>query len=161
MLGNKTMMAAALFVGLSASAEAGAADLTYENERYGTSATFPSELFPDPLPAPQSGDGLGWSAPNGAEIFVYARANAGGETARSIIASRAATDDVTYEASGKRWAVVSGYRDGRIFYERYILRGDLVHSVSIRYPEEVRETYDPIVGDITNSLRGPSRSVEG
>jgi len=132
-------------------------DVTYRNERYGTSATFPSEEFPQALPAPTNGDGLGWVSPDGAEIFIYARANQGGETPQSVIRERAATDRVTYDASGKRGAVVSGYRDGKIFYERYIFRGDLIHSVSIRYPKSLRSEYDPLVGPITMTLRGPAQ----
>ncbi|MEN3793885.1 hypothetical protein [Fulvimarina sp. MAC3] len=154
-------LAAASIAAVTALSPASAEDLSYKNERYGTSATFPTELFPNRLPAPTNGDGLGWSSPDGAEIFIYARDNLGGETPKSIIANRADTDDVTYQASGNRWAVVSGYIDGRIFYERYIFRGDLIHSVAIRYPESARETYDPIVGKVTNSLRGPSAPVQG
>ncbi|HEY9057496.1 MAG TPA: hypothetical protein VIN77_10140 [Aurantimonas sp.] len=131
-------------------------EVTYRNERFGTSASFPAEAFPDQLPAPTNGDGLGWTSPAGAEIFIYARPNQGGETPKSVIRDRADTDKVTYDASGRRWAVVSGYRDGRIFYERYIFRGDLIHSVSIRYPESLRSTYDPLVGPVTMTLRGPA-----
>ncbi|MER0239347.1 hypothetical protein [Fulvimarina sp. MAC8] len=154
-------IAAASIAAVTAFSPASADDLFYKNERYGTSATFPTELFPDRLPAPTNGDGLGWSSPDGAEIFIYARENQGGETPKSIIASRADADDMTYKASGKRWAVVSGYLDGRIFYERYIFRGNLIHSVAIRYPKSARETYDPIVGEVTNSLRGPSAPLQG
>ena len=143
---------------LLAAQSALADDVNYVNERFGTSATFPGERFPQPLPAPTNGDGLGWTAPNGAEVYIYGRNNLGGETPQTIIADRAETDEVTYKASGKRWAVVSGYRDGKIFYERYILRGDLIHSVAVRYPEEVRDIYDPLVGPVTLSLRGPSSS---
>ena len=134
-----------------------AANQHYVNERFGTSATFPRDKFPDQLPAPTDGDGLGWSAPDGANIFIYARRNTGGETPSSVIAGRRAEDGVTYKAQGKRWAVVSGYREGNIFYERYIFRGDLIHSVSIRYSRSDRATYDRLVGPVTLTLRGPSR----
>ncbi|RFC62936.1 hypothetical protein DYI37_13365 [Fulvimarina endophytica] len=156
----KTTIPATVALMALATAGASAESVDYANARYGTSATFPAELFPDPLPEPTSGDGFGWSAPNGAQIFIYARQNEGAETPHSVISARSDMDDVTYEASGKRWAVVSGYRDDRIFYERYIFRGDLVHSVAILYPEDVRETYDPIVGDVTNSLRGPNSELD-
>lgn len=149
----------ALAVALGLSVAPGAAeDLTYRNERFGTSATFPTTLFPSALPIPAEEDGRGWASPEGADIYIYARANNGGETPRSIVNARSGVDDVTYSRTGERWAVVSGFRDGRIFYERYIFRGDLVHSVSIRYPEEVRQTYDPIVGPVTLTLRGSGRS---
>jgi hypothetical protein len=132
---------------------ASAEEMTYRNERFGTVATFPREAFPEAQPEPVNRDGRAWTAPNGAELFIYARANQGGETPSTIIADRAADDTVTYKKGGERWVVVSGYRDGKIFYERYIFRGDIVHSVAIRYPEEARTRYDPLVGPITLSLR--------
>ncbi|WP_024351328.1 hypothetical protein [Aurantimonas coralicida] len=152
-----SVAALALAAALTCAAPANADDVTYRNERFGTTANFPAEAFPNQLPAPTNGDGLGWSSPAGAEIFIYARPREPGETPQAVVGQRADTDEVTYDRSGKRWAVVSGYRDGRIFYERYIFRGDLVHSVSIRYPESERATYDKLVGPITMTLDGPAR----
>ena len=152
-----SVAALALAAALTCAAPANADDVTYRNERFGTTASFPAEAFPNQLPAPTNGDGLGWSSPAGAEIFIYARPREPGETPQAVVGQRADTDEVTYDRSGKRWAVVSGYRDGLIFYERYIFRGDLVHSVSIRYPETERATYDELVGPITMTLDGPSR----
>ncbi|MBP0618230.1 hypothetical protein [Jiella mangrovi] len=147
--------------GLAAMIAVGAADagqITYKNDRFGTKASFPSEAFPQKLPAPLEGDGLAWASPEGARIFIYARENRGNETPRSIIRERGKIDDVTYDASGRRWAVVSGYRDGQIFYERYIFRGNLIHSVAIHYPKDQRATYDKLVGPVTKTLRGPAGS---
>lgn len=148
----RAVFPAVLFAAAIAGGAASADDLTYHNARFGTRATFPAEAFTTRLPAPTSGDGLGWSSDNGAEIYIYARRNAGGETPDSIVRGREAQDEVTYRRSGRSWAVVSGYHDGKIFYERYILRGGLVHSVAIRYPEAVRKEYDPLVGPITMTL---------
>lgn len=153
-----SLAAAGLAFACSLASPALAEEVTYRNERFGTSATFPAELFPDQLPAPTNGDGLGWTSPEGAELFIYARPRQPGETPQTVVRDRGSVDDVTYDRSGRRWVVVSGYRDGRIFYERYIFRGDLVHSVSIRYPEALRDTYDPLVGPVTMTLRGPSGS---
>lgn len=138
---------------LLAAAPAAADDITYRNQRFGTAATFPSQAFPEALPEPTNGDGRAWRSPDGAELFIYARANAGRETPTSIVRERAKDDKVTYRKAGDDWVVVSGYRDGKIFYERYILRGDVVHSVAIRYPPSLRATYDKLVGPITKTLR--------
>lgn len=146
---SASLAAVCLLVALPASAE----QVTYRNARFGTMAAFPREAFSQQQPAPTNGDGRAWTSPNGAELYIYARANRGGETPRSIIAERGSDDEVTYQRAGRRWAVVSGYRGGKIFYERYILRGDLVHSVAIRYPESQRARYDPLVGPITRSLK--------
>lgn len=144
----------ALVAGASLLVGAASADtFTYRNARYGTQASFPAEVFPERLPAPEEEDGLGWAAPDGGELYIYARPNAGGETPRSLVAARAADDDVTYRRSGDSWAVVSGYRDGKIFYERYLFRDRLIHSVTFRYPPSARRVYDPLVGPVTLTLR--------
>lgn len=149
----KAPVLAALAVTLLAAAPAAADDITYRNARFGTVATFPSEAFAEALPEPTNGDGRAWRSPNGAELFIYARANQGRETPASIVRDRAKDDEVTYRKAGDTWVVVSGYRDGKIFYERYIFRGDVIHSVAIRYPPSQRRTYDKLVGPIAKSLR--------
>ncbi len=62
---------------------------------------------------------------------------------------------VTYRRAGKGWAVVSGIEGGDIFYQRFEFSGDTVHSVLLRYPQSMRDRYDPVVGPIANSLSGP------
>lgn len=145
-------------VALMAASPAAAETTTYRNARFGTVASFPATAFPEALPEPTNGDGRAWRSANGAEIFIYARARRDGETPASIARERAGDDKVTYRKAGESWVVVSGYRDGKIFYERYILRGDLVHSVAIRYPPSLRGTYDKLVGPITKSLRADRSS---
>lgn len=144
---------ASLALVLLAAAPSSAKDTTYRNARFGTVATFPAEAFPEALPEPTNGDGRAWRSPEGAELFIYARANDGGETPASVVRDRAEDDKVTYRKAGQNWVVVSGYRDGLIFYERYIFRGDMIHSVAIRYPPNLRRTYDKLVGPITKTLR--------
>jgi hypothetical protein len=131
-----------------------ASDVRYENDTYGTTARFPLEAFPNEVPA--TPEGAVWESRSGAQIVIYGRENAGRESPTSTYRWRASKDDVTYHKGGKEWLVVSGYlEDGRIFYERYIFRGGLIHSVSIRYPEKLRKTYDPLIGPIARSLTGP------
>ncbi|MEP0510355.1 MAG: hypothetical protein ABJD38_16700, partial [Aurantimonas coralicida] len=98
-----SVAALALAAALTAVAPANADDVTYRNERFGTTASFPAEAFPDQLPAPTNGDGLGWSSPEGAEIFIYARPREPGETPQAVVGQRADTDEVTYDRSGNRW----------------------------------------------------------
>ena len=131
---------------------------TYTNPSYGTSASFPATAFPRIMPASPGGEGQGWRSDEGAEIVIYAIENVEDRDPRSLVQWRRSLDRVTYQRTGGNWAVVSGYRpDGRIFYERYLFRGDLIHSVSVRYPETLRDPYDRLLKPITESLRGPSR----
>ncbi|WP_244492556.1 hypothetical protein [Aureimonas sp. AU22] len=145
-----------LFIAASLFASSPANAYTYTNPTYGTSATFPARAFPriDP-PSPE---GQVWRSDEGAELVVYAIENGDWSTPRELVQWRKGLDQVTYQKTGQNWAVVSGFlADGRIFYERYIFRGALTHSVSVRYPTALREPYDGLLKSITESLRGPSR----
>ncbi len=131
---------------------------TYTNPNYGTSATFPARAFPQIDPPSPDGEGQVWRSDDGAELVVYAIENGEWRTPRDLVAWRRGLDKVTYQRTGGNWVVVSGYlADGRIFYERYIFRGRLTHSVSVRYPEALRGRYDGLLKSITESLKGPSR----
>lgn len=127
----------------------------YRNDTYGTTARFPLEAFPKEIPA--TPEGAVWESRSGAQIVIYGRENKGRETPASTYRWWASRDDVTYHKGGREWLVVSGYlKDGRIFYERYLFRGGLIHSVSIRYPTKLRKSYDRLIGPIARSLDGPS-----
>lgn len=131
---------------------------TYTNPTYGTSATFPASAFPQIDPPSPDGEGQVWRSDDGAELVVYAIEKGEWRTPRDLVAWRRGLDKVTYQRTGGNWAVVSGYlSDGRIFYERYIFRGRLTHSVSVRYPEAVRDRYDGLLKSVTESLSGPFR----
>jgi hypothetical protein len=149
-------LTAAIFLALLATSPAVASGFLYENDTYGTTARFPIEAFPNKMPATQ--EGAVWESRTGAQIVIYGRENSGRETPTSTYRWRASRDEVTYHKGGKEWLVVSGYlKDGRIFYERYIFRGGLIHSISVRYPGRLRKIYDPLIGPIARSLSGPSR----
>lgn len=144
------IVAAGLTVALPASA------YTYTNPTYGTSATFPAQAFP--RIEPPSPEGQVWRSDEGAELVVYAIENGEWSSPKELVRWRRGLDKVTYQRTGGNWAVVSGFlADGRIFYERYIFRGTLTHSVSVRYPPSLRDPYDSLLKSITESLRGPSR----
>ena len=147
---RRPILAAAALALLAGPALAG--DFTYRNARFGTTATFPQEAFSQAQPAPTNGDGLAWRSGDGAALYIYGRNNLGDESPGSVLSERRAADRVTYSRQGARWLVVSGHRDGKIFYERYLFRGDVIHSVAIFYPERARATYDRLVGPITGTL---------
>ncbi|RIY01474.1 hypothetical protein D3218_08985 [Aureimonas flava] len=129
---------------------------TYTNPTFGTSASFPARAFPNI--APPSPEGQVWRSDEGAELVVYAIEDPQWSNPAELVRWRKGLDRVTYQRTGRNWAVVSGFlSDGRIFYERYIFRGRLAHSVSVRYPEALRDPYDGLLKSITESLRGPSR----
>lgn len=151
-----------LFLAVVAATLAGGAAVakpfTYVNERFGTSATFPDEIFTDEQPPPENGDGLRWLSKDGASIVVYGSYNVLDDTPKTLVESGGALPGrvVTYSQTGRNWAVLSGFEDGAVFYERQVISPTaIIHGVEITYPKQLKAKYDPLVGPIAGSLRGP------
>lgn len=131
---------------------------TYVNERFGTSATFPDEIFVDQQEPPANGDGLRWLSRDGASVAIYGSYNVLDDTPKTLVERGGALPGrtVTYTKTGRNWAVLSGFEDGAVFYERLVISPTgIVHGVEITYPKDLKARYDPLVGAIAGSLRGP------
>lgn len=147
--------AAMLLLGQSA-----AMALTYSNERFGTSVTFPEDIFSRHMDPPANGDGLTFLSEDGASLAVFGMNNALSQTAQGFIdEAKARTDpgyELTYSKAGRDWVVLSGYEDGVIFYQRMEFGADdVIHGLLIKYPPALKSKYDPLVGPIAGSLDGP------
>jgi hypothetical protein len=140
-----------------AAAPALADTLTYRNSRFGTTITFPAELFERRMDPPANGDGMTWTSAGGASLAVYGANNALAVDPQGLADQVAASGvEITYRRVGSNWVVLSGYEDGLIFYQRFEFGADdVIHGVLIKYPESQRGVFDPILGDIAGSLGGP------
>ncbi|AZO62945.1 MAG: hypothetical protein E5X23_10330 [Mesorhizobium sp.] len=133
---------------------------TYVNARFGTSCTFPDEIFSDRLPEPENGDGQQWSAPDGASLTCWGNYNIDSDTPKGFVADEKANTGpgykITYSKTGKNWAVVSGIKGDKVFNERRLFGKDgVIRTVWIEYPSSRKAKYDPLTGAIAASLRGP------
>lgn len=137
---------------------------TYKNVRFGTQALYPADLF-RPLEPPANGAGLEFESPDGASLVIQGMFNTLDDHSPAAYAREYYTPDsypnVTYQASGKDWFVLSGTRDGNIYYDKVIMscRGDVVNALTIVYPASLQARYDPLVGKIEKSLR-PGRGED-
>jgi len=61
---------------------------------------------------------------------------------------------VTYQVLRRDWFVVSGIEDGRVFYQKTILRNDVFKTFRIEYDESEKGVFDPITTKIASSFRG-------
>ena len=137
-----------------------AAPFTYTNERFGTVCTFPNDIFTDRQPEPENGDGQEWLSADGASLICSGILNIDNDTPKGFVAAEKASNEpgykVTYSKAGKDWVVLSGLKDGKIFYERRLFgRDGVIRTVWIDYPPALRSKYDPLVGAIAGSLKGP------
>lgn len=148
--------AAALSLFFTAAAHA----VTYVNERFGTSVTFPEDIFSSHMEPPANGDGMTFLSDDGASLAIYGANNALEATPQSMIEeAKARSEDgyeLTYSKAGKDWVVLSGYEEGLIFYQRMEFGADdVIHAFLLKYPPSQKARYDPLVGSIAGSLQGP------
>lgn len=142
-----------------ATTTADAKPFTYVNARFGTVCTFPDEIFTDRQPEPENGDGQVWLSTDGASLTCSGILNVDDDTPKGFVAAEKASKEpgytVTYGKIGKNWAVLSGMKDGKIFYERRLFgRDGVIRTVWIDYPPALKSKYDPLVGAIAGSLKG-------
>ncbi|WP_323771409.1 hypothetical protein [Antarctobacter sp.] len=126
--------------------------------RFGVHATLPGGYTIDPPPG--NDDGRTFLYPDGAEIRLW-----GGWLMDTLASDRAdrrgyyLSDgaEITYDAAGADWYVLSGFLGNAIFYLRVeqgrTCGGEaaLAH-LELLYPVDVRAYYDPQIGAIANSL---------
>jgi hypothetical protein len=135
-----------------------AAPFTYTNARFGTTCTFPDEVFTDRQPEPENGDGQEWLSTDGASLICSGILNIDNDTPKGFVAAEKAGSEpgyeITYGKTGKDWAVLSGIKDGKIFYERRLFgRDGVIRTVWIEYPPALKARYDALVGSIAASLK--------
>jgi hypothetical protein len=130
----------------------------YLNGRYGTFVEYPADRF-RALPEPENGDGLSFEGKDGSNLVVsggYNVENFTPATYEKFLRTFSERDfgNVTYKMVGEQSLVLSGLRGDRVFYEKYLFAGDLIHSLVITYPRSAKAEYDAIVTRMARSL-GP------
>jgi hypothetical protein len=127
---------------------------TYVNDRFGISVDYPAEVF-EAQPEPENLDGRSFSADN-AELHIFGLQNVEQDTPSSLKRRLVGTEGyekVTYSPSGGRWLVLSGYRDSRIFYEKYFFSGEVISALGVEFPEEEKPYYAPLIERMEDSFR--------
>lgn len=135
---------------------------TYRNARFGTTIDYPANLF-EMLPPPDNHDGRSFAARGGTAGFIlFAGFNVFDETIDGLLAadlSLGGYDTLTYSRQGQgpagdQWYVLSGLREGDIFYRKVILTGDsaVIHTFEISYPAAEKPTFDPVTARMAESM---------
>jgi hypothetical protein len=138
---------------------AGAQDFaTYRNERHGFSLSYPAGAFAQG-PA-QSADGDVFVSRDGsARLLAGALPNDGGLGLRDyrafVLQQSYPGADIDYAPVRDTWFVLSGTRDGMMFYERvtFTCGGRLINSWAMLYPAADRQLYDRIVEQVARTYR--------
>lgn len=127
----------------------------YANHRYGYVVAWPKK-FLQPGGESDSGDGQRFRSRDGSaemacwgvfhEVIGNSLAEAYSEAAGEPGAQ------VTYKHLGKDFFVLSGIREGKIFYRKTIRAGDVEASFELVYSPALKDAFDPIVKDVSGGF---------
>jgi hypothetical protein len=131
---------------------------TYTNQRFFFTVDYPSTFRMSPPDF--DGDGrIFTSQDKKVEIRAWGGYNALFHTLKEEFDFEAKDlgAQITYQHMGKNWFVISGICNGKIIYQKTLLRKerdvDIFYTLRIEYPAANRNEYDPIIGHIQHSLR--------
>ncbi|KAA5600367.1 hypothetical protein [Blastochloris sulfoviridis] len=149
---------AILLAGSAAAQPPADAWVTYRNPRFGTTAEVPRHLVPRQMPDPTNGDGRTWTSADGrATVTVFGAFNALDLTPERYVEDIHADrlPHASYRRIADTWFVISGTKDGVVFYDRCNFTGDLrvQHCIALSYPEGDAPAWDAAVARISKSLR--------
>jgi hypothetical protein len=130
---------------------------TISNERYGFMLAYPGNVFsPQEGAAREDGQVL-VSRDGNARLLVATFENDAGATLdeyrQQLLNENYSGADLDYAPSKKKWFVISGTREGTMFYERvsFTCGGRLINSWALLYPAAERQFYDRVVEAIART----------
>lgn len=159
-------LALAAFLSVSAQSRDYARSLgwvDYRNESFGLSLRYPANVFEVERTA-KAGDGQLFISKDGrARLLVGAFSNSDRHSPQSYQTFMSHKSypgfEVDYAPIGRTWTVLSGKRDGTMFYEKVMFScgGTVINSFAMLYPVEHRRAYDAIVEEIEDTFRVSSK----
>jgi hypothetical protein len=130
---------------------------TYSNARFKYSISYPADLL-IPQGESENGDGQVFreKSSSSVEMRVYGGYNVNNETLRSRYTelTRKWANGVTYKVIRADWFVVSAMVNGKIHYQKTILRGDVFKTFEIEYDAVRGSTYNDVTTRVAKSFRG-------
>lgn len=133
---------------------------TYHNARFDYSISYPANLL---IPQGESvnGDGQRFLSRDGrTELLVYGAYNSLDQTLRDVFEQESSRSTehpnrvVTYKVFRNDWFVVSGTENGRIFYQKTVLRNSTFKTFRIEYDNNEKQTFDSITAFMARSFKG-------
>lgn len=139
----------------------------YANARFGYSICYPADLL-SAQPEAANGDGRVFSGRSGAELRVWGGYNVLEQDADAIIRDLADTDAaVSYRRTAKGWALVSGHKNGDVFYAKVLLERnttndiDTIRAFRLTYPAGEAETYDTVAARLAECFQLTGQGIDG
>jgi hypothetical protein len=126
---------------------------TYSNARYGFSIAYPAGLL---LPQGEStnGDGQKFTSKDGSATLLAFGSQRLDKSLRDEFESAQENRTVTYKVLKTDMFVVSGTENGKIFYQKTLLRDDVFKTFIIEYDSGARNTFDAVTTRVARSFVG-------
>jgi len=132
---------------------------TYVNARFAYSISYPANvLFPQG--ESENGDGQRFLSKDGrAELRVWGAYNVLNENLKDAYERESSITEnpgrtVLYRLLKRDWFVISGTENGRIFYQKTMLKGEVHKEFRIEYAESDKSRFEQVVKRIEKSFRG-------
>ncbi len=126
---------------------------TYSNARYRFSIAYPVGILV-PQGESDNGDGQKFSSRSGSATLLAFGSNRMDRTLHDEFQTAQENRNVTYRVLKRDMFVVSGIANGKIFYQKTLLRGVSFKTFIIEYDKQERATFDPITSRIARSFAG-------
>jgi hypothetical protein len=120
--------------------------VTYRNARFDFQVEVPRAFTA--MPEPTNGDGLQWRLGN-----LVAMTASGMHAIPDVPLGCASSSHVTAHKETKDTCWATGVRDGYIFWQRYVVKNDVMYSLHLQYSQSLRAQMDPIVTHVNASWK--------
>ena len=130
---------------------------TVKNDRHGFTIAYPIDVF-EQKAAPTTDEGRVLVSKDGkAKLLIGAFDNAENTSLNDyrdfLLQGQWSGAAIDYSPVRNKWFVLSGTRNGEIFYERvsFTCGGKLINSWAMTYPESDKKTYDRVLEAIART----------
>jgi hypothetical protein len=132
----------------------------YSNTRFGYSILYPSDMLkPSKLKDASNSGEIFYSKDKSVEMRVWGEYNASFKTLEEQFEDELQNfgKNVTYKILLKNGFVISGFRNGKIFYQKTMRRKleeiDVLYTFIIEYKKTDRKKFDSIIQKIAKSFK--------
>lgn len=136
----------------------------YVNARFEYAVDYPEGLLL-PQGEADNSDGQKFIAQDkSAEMIVYGSYNIDEKTPKELynaaISEAQSEGVITYKVMKNNFFVISGKHNGKIFYHKTLIKGDIIKILIIEYNESLKAQFDPITASLSNSFKHTKTALE-
>lgn len=128
---------------------------TYQNERFDFKISYPSNYLSPQGPPPANGDGRNFASSDGrVKMVVSGGYNAREKSLRELFDEQMTpARTVTYKVLKGRWFVLSGFEGDKVFYQKTLLKDDVIKTFHIEADRALQLYVQPMTEKMAKSFK--------